>query len=370
MKFLKYCFQILAIATFSFCLDTGECGECVYWSDFGNNTIQRSNRDGAEHETIYTSSNRLKGLDLDLIEGKIFWVESVDDGGTYDIGLIRKSNLDGSSVQTIVTTDFTSEGLSSNPSDIAVDPVNQVVYWVDTTDFGHQGRIYRAKTDGSNPELIIQDFKPSSIELDFYNERIYWADNVDKEIMRAGFDGSGVELVLSTSARPFGLAIDPLAEHIYFSNVTTGASPSSELTRVDFDGTDLVVLSTIGEDVRDMEVAPDEGKVYWANLGDDLIQCSNLEGASIQTVFDIGLVSPAFVALDASSTFSEASSEIAVLPVLKFNTEEGVLYNIMASDTPNGPYMLIGRVIGDGTALTFTDADEMAERRFYKVIAN
>lgn len=307
---------------------------------------------------------------MDLSEGKIYWVEKVNNEATFDTGLIRRSNLDGSSVETVIATDYASEGFSSAPEDIAVDPESGLIYWTDSTDFGHEGGIYRANIDGSNPQLIVQDFKPSSIELDLYNDRIYWTDSVDNEILSAEFDGSGFERVLSTSARPFGLAIDPLAGHIYFSNVTTGASPSSELTRVNYDGSDPVVLSTINEDVRDLEVDPGAGKIFWANLGEKLIQCSGMNGDSIQIVYDSGLTYPSSVALGISSTLTEVSSEITIRPMLQFSTEEGTLYNILASDTPGGAYTLIGRVVGNGSVLFFTDPEEMATKRFYKVVAN
>lgn len=345
-------------------------GEKVYWSDFGTKTIQRSSRDGSNRETVYTSSNRIGGIDLNLSEGKIYWVETINSDVSYDIGLIRKSSLDGSSVQTIVTTNFTSEGLSSVPRDIVVDPSNQFIYWTDNTDFGHLGRIYRSDLDGSDVQLIYQDFKPDAIEIDIYNGKLYWVDNVDREILRMNLDGSNFELVSSTSARPFGLAIDPVAGHIYYSNVNTELSPFSEITRVGFDGLNHVVITTVNEDVRDVEVDSVEGKIYWANLGGTSIQRANLDGTSIETLIQTGLIYPSRVALDITDALTvitpTATSIAATGATLGGNvtsegastiTERGVVYSTTATNAdPVIGGTGVTKVTVSGTTGAFTTA--------------
>ena len=49
----------------------------MYWTDGGNNKIQRANLDGSNVEDLITSGlTKPLGIALDVLGGKMYWVES------------------------------------------------------------------------------------------------------------------------------------------------------------------------------------------------------------------------------------------------------------------------------------------------------
>lgn len=271
----------------------------IYFSDFGPDTIKRSDRDGTSVQTIYTSpvndpgSHGVHGLALDPIHNKLYWVENKDNSP----GIIKRANLDGSSVDSIAVVDQSSQNAQSTLRDIAVDPFGGHIYFTDNTDFGHNGQIIRANLDGSNLALLAEDFKPDDIELDLVHGKIYWTDMVDREIVRMNLDGTDRETVLVTAFRPFGLALDPVGDVMYYSDNDT-ANNVARIMRASLDGAGPTPLISQGlQDVRGLAVDVLENKIYWANLGMHSIQRANLDGSGVQNLVTSGLVFPNKVAL-------------------------------------------------------------------------
>ena len=70
----------------------------MYWTDRGNEWIQRANLDGSEVEGLVTSGlDSPYGIALDVAAGKMYWT----DAGTDKI---QRANLDGSVVEDLVTS--------------------------------------------------------------------------------------------------------------------------------------------------------------------------------------------------------------------------------------------------------------------------
>ena len=92
----------------------------MYWTVGGAGIIQRSNLDGSSVEDLITGLEEPDGIALDVAGGKMYWT----DWGTDKI---QRSNLDGSSVEDLIT------GLKE-PYGIALDVAGGKMYW---TDWGH-----------------------------------------------------------------------------------------------------------------------------------------------------------------------------------------------------------------------------------------
>jgi hypothetical protein len=128
----------------------------VYWGDIQYEPhIQRSSLDGTGTETIYTKPLGSGGGvgDIEIgSDGKLYWLESADMIG--DPSEIRRSDLDGSSVETIVTVGGSQ---STTPRGLAVDVVAGKIYWTESDFCGNpiSGRIRRADLDGSNVETVV-----------------------------------------------------------------------------------------------------------------------------------------------------------------------------------------------------------------------
>ena len=108
-----------------------EAGGTMYWSETG--AVRRANLDGSGVTTVVSTSFG-QGIALDVAAGRLYWA----DGGA-----IRRANLDGSGVETIVT--------NLNTIGIAVDPDEGKLYWTET----ESGKIQRANLDGSSVEDLV-----------------------------------------------------------------------------------------------------------------------------------------------------------------------------------------------------------------------
>jgi hypothetical protein len=120
--------------------------------------IQRVNADGTGLEMIYSRPSSDQGgvddLELDLAGGKIYWLEnSLTIGPAVSI---LRSNLDGTSSERLVSVGGTQD---TTPRGIAVDPAGGKIYWTESgfCSSGAKGRIRRANLDGSSVETVVDE---------------------------------------------------------------------------------------------------------------------------------------------------------------------------------------------------------------------
>ncbi|MYD60369.1 MAG: hypothetical protein F4W91_04960, partial [Gemmatimonadetes bacterium] len=176
----------------------------MYWMDRGTDKIQRSNLDGSSVEDLITTGlSAPVGIALDISGGKMYWIDEGTDK-------IQRANIDGTGVEDLVTT-----GLNA-PSGIALDPSGGKMYWVDRgTD-----KIQRSNLDGSSVEDLITTglSAPVGIALDISGGKMYWVDNSADKIQRANLDGSSVEdlVMRPTLSAPVGVALDISGGKMYW----------------------------------------------------------------------------------------------------------------------------------------------------------
>ncbi len=111
----------------------------MYWVDTATDKVQRANLDGSNVEDLVTGLLGPRRLKVDLSAGKMYWT---DDGLVED--RISRANLDGSGVEHLVT------GLAA-PTGIELDLESGKIYW---TDFFTQD-IRMSNLDGSNVQTLI-----------------------------------------------------------------------------------------------------------------------------------------------------------------------------------------------------------------------
>ena len=185
-------------------------GGKIYWTD--RNNIRRANLDGSNIETLFTG--RLDDdLVLDVDKGKIYWIN-------YDI---RRTNLDGSNIETLVTRQALEDGLpdlhiySYPGSGLVLDEDEGKMYWIQNWRHGYRS-IRRANLDGSNIEtLVVTEHSLRnlhSLALDRDRGKIYWAERTGRyNIRRANLDGSNIETFDTDSLyAENGLALGPYYE--------------------------------------------------------------------------------------------------------------------------------------------------------------
>jgi low density lipoprotein receptor-related protein 5/6 len=128
----------------------------MYWSNAGAETndgnIERANLDGSGREPLLHGLHGPRGLALDLARGKMYWSE---ERGT---NLIRRADLNGSNLETLVTTD------QNNPGTVAIDSAAGQMYWANIVDGGN---IWRANLDGTNVTTVLSGLSyPTFFSLD------------------------------------------------------------------------------------------------------------------------------------------------------------------------------------------------------------
>ena len=173
----------------------------MYWTDKDTDKIQRSNLDGSSVEDLVTSGlSSPRGIALDVAGGKMYWT---------DWDKIQRSNLDGSDVEDLGTTGLVLQ------DGIALDVAGGKMYW---TDWGTD-KIQRSNLDGSDVEdLVTTGLEyPGGIALDVAGGKMYWTDWGTEKIQRSNLDGSSVEDLVTTGlSYPRGIALDVAAGKMYW----------------------------------------------------------------------------------------------------------------------------------------------------------
>jgi hypothetical protein len=171
----------------------------VYWTGMGvpandDGFIRRSNLDGSNVVTIVPAGGTYtpKQLKLDAEHGKLYWS---DREGMR----VQRSNLDGSALETLVTTGTGADDRRDNANwcvGIALDVAAGFFYWSQKgPDNGGVGSIRRAhltlpegedSTNRSDIEILFSGLpEPIDLDLDLGSRRVYWTDRGDDTINRA-----------------------------------------------------------------------------------------------------------------------------------------------------------------------------------------
>ncbi len=126
--------------------------------------------------------------------GFVYWID-------YDSDLIQRSSLVGTNVETLVDLKASFGGGDGDyvPRYLDIDPAGGKMYWTDAAG----GVIRRANLNGSNVETVVSGFTGGGlrgIAIDSAAGKMYWADSAAQKIQRANLDGSGVQDLITSSA--------------------------------------------------------------------------------------------------------------------------------------------------------------------------
>ncbi len=269
-----------SVAAAGLALDT--MGQKIYWTQ--GSTVRRANTDGTSQQTIVTGQGCPLGIAIDeLAEApKVYWSDPCLD-------TIKRANLDGSAVATLVST-----GLDG-PGGVAVDPYAGKLYWVDTT----LNTVGKANLDGTSQQTILSSLGgPEDIAVDPVGGRIYWTEFSTSKVRSADHDGTDPADIAPTGSVPFGIdidiytpeigivdiAIDAAAGKMYYTDFGTKVVDGERwgrIMRANLDGTNRVEL--VGK--RDPSIFPigidldlQAGKMYWTTRDGGDLHRANLDG--------------------------------------------------------------------------------------------
>lgn len=216
----------------------------LFWLDVGG-TVLTSAADPFEKTTLVSDAgDGPDGIAVDVAGGHVFWTNMGNTAA--DDGYIRRADLDGKNVTTIVPA-----GGTFTPKQMKLEPVEQKLYWSDREGM----RVQRASIDGSSVETLYTSAKGDAARKDLSNHCVGIA--VD---LRAGFfywsqkgpDNGGVG-----SLRRAHLAM-PAGEN-------------------DENRSDVEILYDGLPEPIDIDLDTAEGMIYWTDRGDDTINRGPIE---------------------------------------------------------------------------------------------
>lgn len=205
-------------------------GGQMYWADSNAGTIRRANLDGSGLTTLVSGLPPSGPMSpsafqpaLDLARGQMYWTDGVE----FEPGSLRRANLDGSDVTTLVT------GLRGSAGAVALDLAGGQMYWGEGQ---APARIRRANLDGSGLTTLLQ-VPVTEVALDIPGGKMYWASINARHIMRANLDGSGQEILVQNQDTPISIALDVAAGQMYWGSLNGG-----DIRRANLDGSGQEVL--------------------------------------------------------------------------------------------------------------------------------
>jgi DNA-binding beta-propeller fold protein YncE len=236
----------------------------IFWA--GDDMMQVADCDGTNQNTIVPSLGSPAGVALDLVNNKVYWTD-------FGANKIQRSDLDGSNVEDLVD-------MGDDPQGIALDVSAGKMYWTDL-DSSLVSRIRCANMNipaGEAPDnrTDIVNLVGSGlgfvtgVALDLSAGKIYWCDTELHRIQRADLDGSNLETLVTALDgldEPTGIALDVAADKMYWTDFAL-----DKIQRADLDGTGVEDLIRSGSGLSEpfgIAVDVGTGSLYWSsfNLG-------------------------------------------------------------------------------------------------------
>ena len=167
--------------------------------------------------------------------GRVYWSQIK----SLYLTEIKSANPDGSDVQTVVSDVRNQRGL-------LVDPIRRKLYWVGSDIWLRQELIFRSNLDGSNMEVVYsapEGKQMRALALDPYSQKLYWLDPTTDygTLFWADADGGRLATLaswLGSDAR--GLVVRPAEDALYYVS-------NSDLVRAKLDGSDPTVLADLNQ---------------------------------------------------------------------------------------------------------------------------
>jgi hypothetical protein len=189
-------------------------GGKMYWTD--REGVKRANLDGTGGELLIKEPAR-GFLALDLAAGRIYWAD-------WPSGTVKSAAMTPEAPVTNIATK------QPAPFGVAVDHDGGKVYWIELNlnkKKREKDEIRRANLDGSEMQTLVE--RPGAgfeggLAIDPVAGKLYWGEAEGHDIAVSNLDGTQAQTLFSTGeATPIGLAVEDLEPH-----PTTASAPVIE----------------------------------------------------------------------------------------------------------------------------------------------
>ena len=369
----------LAVVT-SLAVDTA--GDKLYWTErigVSAGRVKRVNLDGTNVELLATLSSAPIGIAIDSARNKLYWTNSHK--------AIQSASLNGENIRTVIQledeiiektstscapkalgisvlwglldldvgggcqTETTRINLTS-PTDIAVDPVGNKLYWIELS-----GRIRSVNFDGTNLNTFANDLgTPGGIAVT--DGKIYWTEKTGENggrIERADLNGTNVETLTMLQGIPAGISVDTVSGKVYWSNAYGG------IQRTDINGGEIENVAFVtapGDFVLATRIQQTGTATTTTDATVSISPASVISPAiGEQITFNLNIISgetiagyQASVQFDATALRYVSGTNGDYLPAGAFFVDSVVEGNLVKLNTAS----LAGESNGDGTLATLT----------------
>ncbi|KAL9960474.1 hypothetical protein ACROYT_G033939 [Oculina patagonica] len=153
----------------------------IFWSDVAENNIKRANIDGTNITILHSNILYCFGLAVEWTSSQLYWT---DEG----INTISRSDLEGNNADIVVSSNL------DEPSGIALDPNNGLMFW---TDWGQNPKIERATLSGTQRVTIVTSnlHWPDGVDLDRRNRLVFWVDGGLDRVESVDYHGNNRKLL-------------------------------------------------------------------------------------------------------------------------------------------------------------------------------
>jgi hypothetical protein len=258
------------------------------------NTLDSAATNGSGNSVLFTATgvdfnkvNRSTAVAVDGLNGKLFFIDGLASA-------LWSVNLDGSGLTLV------KNGLTSFPIDLALDVLNQKIYYTTSSTIQNNNTVQRMDYTGNNNIVLFTATGPAggglpgngvwrctAIAVDLSNSKIFIADAGAQKIWSMSLSGTGLTaLATVANAVPTGVALDPTNQQVYFT-VGSPVQSANLIQRVNYNGSGLITRFTAAGSVQrctalDLDLA--HMTIYLSDAGASTLWRIPLGGGNATTV--------------------------------------------------------------------------------------
>ena len=249
----------------------------LYWvEEIGE--IKRSNLDGSQVETVLAASG-VTYLAADQTLGKLF----------YAIGSptpqLWSADFNGDNRRLLATLDT-----ANYVRGLDFDAYSQTLFWTSSNGYvAGNGKIRSADADGSNLRdvLTFTEPYPYGMAIDSAIGKMFWSNTIDRTIEQANLDGSSRHVpVTDTKVYAAEMTLDPVSQKLYWF-------ADNDILWSNYDGTEMASIGSVtGYTDFGLTVDHSSGFLFWTDTREDAIFRANLDGSDATAIVTDGLSNP------------------------------------------------------------------------------